>query len=180
MDSNRHMLAAACALALAASYTHAQNPSPPIKPGLWESKAHFEVSGQDNSTPAEQMANLSPDRRARLERIARMRGASLDGALITRRCLVPGSLVDGRWHGGGVERGGENECSTKYGDRNASAWRWHDSCTKAESDAQARFDDPEHFTIERVLTSKLPEANGAVFQTKIEMTWIGADCGSAR
>jgi len=179
MALNRLFPAATCMLALAVSCAQAQ-PSPVLlKPGLWESKTHVAVSGQDNSTPAESMANLAPETRAKIERIARMRGASLDGVSTARRCLSADAIADGRWRGAGGEHGVEHECSTTSTSHDASTWQWHDSCAKAESDTSAHVEDPEHFTIVRTMTPKTREANGAVFESKITMTWIGSDCSRA-
>jgi hypothetical protein len=160
--------------AAAISSAQAQT-APPIKPGLWEIRSEREVDGKKAPDPTEQMKNLPPEVRAKVEAMMKEKGVGLGDGGMNRVCLSRESLDQGRW------QGQSDNCKTEFTDRSTSSWKWHSVCTKpdSESDGEAAFANSENYTVKTLMKTK---AQGQERVTRMTITakWAGNNCGDIK
>ncbi len=149
--------------------------APPIKPGLWQMHSEREVNGQKAPDPSEHMKNLPPEVRAKMQAMMKERGVDISGGAgvgSPKICLSKESLDQGAWQ---REQGG---CQTTYSAQDKQLWKWHSVCSEppSEVDGEARFTDPEHYTVETRMKMQGKGANQTMHMT-IRAEWLGADCG---
>ncbi len=163
-------------LAVAAS-AQAQN-VPPIKPGLWQVKMQHEGAGAPAMPDmGAQLKNMPPEQRKKIEAMMKAQGVDLAGGGPGQMkiCLTKESLDQGSWQG---EQG---SCKTDVTQRSAKSWKWRSVCTqpKAESEGEATFIDPEHYTVKTTTTTAM-QGQTRTIGTTLDSKWLGADCGSIK
>ena len=162
------------ALAVAMSSAHAQT-APPIKPGLWEIRSEREVDGKKAPDPTEQMKNLPPDVRAKVEAMMKEKGIGMGERGVNRVCLSRESLDQGRW------QGQSDNCRTEFTSRTTTSWKWHSACTKpdSESDGEALFTSSENYTVKTDMKMKV-QGQARLSRMTIHAKWTGNDCGDIK
>jgi hypothetical protein len=151
--------------------------APPIKPGLWLVTTEAGADGQKMPDTAAMMAKMPPEMRAQMEAMMKSRGVDMSGgAAGTKICMTRDSLDQGKWQSPDVS------CTTTYGARTSSSWKWHSVCTKPAavvSDGEAEFSNPENYTVK---TSSTMQIMGQTKTTQrvIHSKWLGADCGGLK
>lgn len=158
----------------------AQNPVPPVKPGLWETKiSQLDANGKEMPAPGmEAFAKLSPAARAQMAEMMKARGVQMpdeNGAM--KACLTKDSLDSGAWQQVASEAG----CTTNYSQRSSTAWKWHTSCTtiKSESDGEMTFTGSEAYRTTMRITATV--GGKTTTSTRIiEGKWLGANCGDIK
>lgn len=148
---------------------------PPIKPGLWEIKSEREVDGKKAPDPTEQMKNLPPDVRAKVEAMMKEKGVGMGEGGMNRVCLSRESLDKGSWQG-------QNEnCKTEFTGRSTTSWKWHSVCTRpeSESDGEALFANSENYTVKTHMKMKVQGQERMTTMT-IQAKWMGNNCGDIK
>jgi len=175
------MLSRAARLALVLSALAVAIPSvgaqtvPPIKPGLWEIKSEREVDGKKAADPGEQMKNLPPEVRAKVEAMMKEKGVGMGEGGVNRVCLSRESLDQGRW------QGQSDNCKTDFTSRSTSSWKWRSVCTKpeSESDGEAVFANSENYTVRSDMKTKI-QGQERLTRTLISARWMGNSCGDIK
>ena len=175
-----------CALsALAASLAGiaslaAQNPVPPVKPGLWEARmSQLDASGKEVPPPElGAFAKLSPAARAQMAEMMKARGVQMpDENGVMKSCLTRASLDSGAWQQVATDAG----CTTNYSQRSGQLWKWHTSCTslKSESDGEMTFTGSEAYRT-KMLTTLTTRGNTTTTTRIVEGKWLGSSCGDVK
>ena len=161
-------------LAAAISPTQAQT-APPIKPGLWEIRSEREIDGTKAPDPNEQMKNLPPEVRAKVEAMMKEKGIGVGEGGMNRVCLSRESLDQGQW------QGQSDNCKTDFTNRSTSSWKWRSVCTKpdSESDGEALFSSNENYTVKTLMKTKV-QGQDRLTRTTIHAKWAGNDCGDIK
>jgi hypothetical protein len=175
MSSNLLRAAAVVALCGSAAAVQAQ-PVPPIKPGLWQVSLERAVDGQARPSPADRMANMPPEMRAKMEAAMKARGMDMGGGGGDMKvCHTKESLAQGAWSRQGTS------CKTDVKTRSAASWTWHTSCTQppTETDGETLFSNAENYVVK---TSSTVTMGGQphTSQNTITAKWLGADCGDVK
>jgi hypothetical protein len=177
----RSFTLAAVALILAgAAALKAQNTLPPVKPGLWETRmSQLDANGKEVPSPElAALARMPPAARAQMAEAMRGRGIQMpdeNGAM--KVCLTADTLASGAWQQLATDSG----CTTTYGTRSASVWKWHTSCSslKSESDGEMVFTGSENYRTQ--LTSTLNMNGRTTTSTRIvQGKWLGTACGDVK
>ena len=172
--SFRALLASAL-IALVAGPAVAQT-APPIKPGLWAYDLGTGGTADDAklAQARQQMANLPPETRAKIDAMMKQRGLSMDGSGGIRVCQSRESLDAGKWR-----QGKDSGCKTKVTQRSSSAWKWRATCPDSESDGEAVFSGADAYTVNIRTTLK---SNGAprTVTSQVKAKYLGADCGDPK
>ena len=169
------LVLSALAVAAAAIAPAQAQTVPPIKPGLWEIKSEREVDGKKAPDPTEQMKNLPPEGRAKIEAAMKEKGVGMGEGGMNRVCLSRESLDKGSWQG-------QNEnCKTEFTGRSTSSWKWHSVCTKpeSESDGEALFANSENYTVKSHMKMKVQGQERMTTMT-IQAKWMGNNCGDIK
>jgi len=149
--------------------------APPIKPGLWEIKSEREVDGKKAADPGEQVKNLPPEVRAKIEAMMKEKGVGMGEGGVNRVCLSRESLDQGRW------QGQSENCKTEFTSRSTSSWKWRSVCTKpdSESDGEALFANSENYTVSNRMKTKV-QGQERLTRTMIFAKWVGNNCGDIK
>jgi len=161
-------------LVVAFSSAQAQT-APPIKPGLWEIKSEREVDGKKAAEPSEQMKNLPPEMRAKVQAMMKEKGVGMGEDGVNRICLSRESLDQWRW-----QSQSEN-CKTEFTSRTTSSWKWHSVCTRpdSESDGEAAFANSESYTVKTHTKTKF-QGQDRLSRMAIAAKWVGNNCGDIK
>jgi len=161
-------------LAAAISPARAQT-APPIKPGLWEIRSEREVDGQKAPDPSDQMKNLPPDVRAKVEAMMKEKGIGMGEGGMNRVCLSRETLDQGRW------QGQSDNCKTDFTSRTTSSWKWRSVCTKpdSESDGEALFTNNENYIVKTLMKTKI-QGQERLTKMTIHAKWAGNNCGDIK
>jgi len=161
-------------LAIVLSPVQAQT-APPIKPGLWEIRSEREIDGQKAPDPSEQMKNLPPEVRAKVEAMMKEKGIGAGEGGMNRVCLSRETLDQGQW------QGQSDNCKTEFTTRSASSWKWRSVCTKpdSESEGEARFTNNENYIVKTLMKTKV-QGQDRLTRTTIQAKWAGGDCGDIK
>jgi hypothetical protein len=171
----------AVALSLAgAAALSAQNPLPPVKPGLWETRmSQLDANGKEVPSPElAALARMPPATRAQMAEAMRARGIQMpdeNGAM--KACLTAETLASAAWQQIATDSG----CTTTYSTRSGSVWKWHTSCSslKSESDGEMVFTGSENYRTQ--LTSTLNMNGRTTTSTRImQGKWLGTACGDIK
>ena len=158
---------------------HAQTPmpTPPVKPGLWETRmSELDASGKE--VPAPELAAFSkmpPEMRAQMAAAMKARGVQMpDANGAVKACLTRELLDSDGWQQMAANTG----CTTTYSTRSNSVWRWRSSCKSlnSESDGETTFTGSEGYRSK--ITTTATVAGKATTTTRvIQGKWLGASCG---
>ena len=155
-------------------------PTPPVKPGLWETTSSVLDADGHEVPPPEQaaLARLTPEMRASMAESLKARGITLpDANGATRACLTRELFASGQWQQVAAEAG----CTTTFSSRTTPTWKWHSSCTamKAESDGEMTFASDESYRA--TLTTTVTLAGKTRTSKRIvRAKWIAASCGDLK
>lgn len=168
-------LSVGAAIAMAAA-----PPTPPIKPGLWQTKmTTVDASGKEvPSAGQEALARMTPEMRARMAEMMKGRGMAMpepDGTM--KLCVSKEMLDTGAWQQATADTG----CTMNYLSTSGSTWKWHSSCPalSAESDGEITFTNAESYQSKITTTTTLrgqTRTTTRVMQSK----FLGADCGDIK
>jgi Protein of unknown function (DUF3617) len=171
---NASMLTGGVAI-LAASLVLASD-APPIKPGLWQVTTEAGADGQKMPDPSAMLEKMPPEMREKMAAMMKERGVDMSGgAGGTKICMTRDSLDQGKW------QSPEISCTTTYGARTSSSWKWHSVCTKPvmTSDGEAEFSNPENYTVKTSSTMQIM-GQAKTTQRVIHSKWLSADCGGLK
>lgn len=157
-----------------------------VKVGLWESTASIEVSGmpampQMPAISPDQLAQMPPEARARIEAMMKGRGGSPQ-ANTSRYCLAKDSLRQALYNS-------DKSCTNKLVSSSGTTQQIHLECTRGNtrSTGDMTLDrvDAEHLKGNGVLKTTGDASTGAAGRTmdvKISFSshWISADCGDIK
>ncbi len=163
-----------------AASLRAQNPVPPVKVGLWETRMSvLDASGKEVPAPElAAFARMSPQQRAQMAEMMKARGVIMpDESGAMKSCLTKELLDAGAWQSLSAETG----CTTTYSTRTNSLWKWHTSCAsiKTESDGEMVFTGSESYRTKMISTTAItgtPTTSTRIIQGK----WLGAACGDVK
>lgn len=174
-----------CAVTLAVSLAgvaviEAQNPVPPVKPGLWQTTmSQLDASGKEMPAPGlDALAKMSPAAREKMAATMKAQGVQMpDEHGVMKACLTRESLNSGAW----AQVASEAGCTTNYSQRTGSAWKWHSSCPglKTESDGEMVFTGAEGYRT-TMRTTRTVGANATTTTRIISGKWLSADCGDIK
>lgn len=158
----------------------AQNPVPPVKPGLWETRmSQLDASGQEVPSPElAALAKMPPEMRAKMAEVMRARGVQLpeeNGAI--KACLSKETLDSGTWQ----QLASESGCTTTFSARSGSTWKWHSTCPSlhAESDGETVFDGSESYRT-KVTTTATVNNKTTTTTRVVQGKWLSASCGDIK
>jgi hypothetical protein len=155
----------------------AQN-RPPIKAGLWEVQHSREVNGEKAPDLSEQLKNLPPEARKRMEAHMRQRGVEMGGSSgVMKMCLSEQALSRDDW-----ASGGGSHCKTEVLSRGAGVWKWRSTCggtPPTTAVGETRFQGDTAYTTVVDIVSQRQEQP---LKTHLEMrgSWLSADCGQIK
>ncbi len=145
-----------------------------IKPGLWEQTTTMEVAGMSampQLTP-EQLAQMPPAARARLEGMAQGGGQTIT----TKVCHTRESLADARSYSRQ-----DASCTSKVTNMTATKVEVHTECTgrmKSSGDFVVDRVDAEHTKMSGVFKTEGDHPMSTKMSTSGK--WISADCGDVK
>jgi len=158
-----------------------------VKVGLWETTVTSETSGMANNPgmpqiPADKLAQLPPEQRARIEGMLKTRG--MGGAQTTthKMCLTKEALNRP------LNFSQDNSCTQKLVSSSSSKEEVHVECTrdtgKSSGDMTIERVDSEHVKGGGTITGamKMPNGNTQPLNMKVSWTakWIASDCGDVK
>lgn len=155
-------------------------PTPPVRPGLWETKmSELDANGKEVPSAAfAALAGMPPEQRAAMAAAMRARGVQMpDENGVVRVCLSKESLDGGAWE----QMAASSGCTTTYATRSNTNWKWHSSCAamKIESDGETVFTGGEAYRTKVTSTSGM--RSPAMTSTRVvQGKWLGAACGDIK
>lgn len=150
-----------------------------VKLGLWESTTQTEMPGMSSmpGIPAEALAQMPPEQRARLEAMMKGRGAGGPGAIKTKYCLTEESLKQGQV--GQVDK----SCTYKVVSSSPSKQVIHMDCKKdgttMTGDMTVVRVDEGHYTATVAMKSSGGEVPVNV-KMSLDNKWLSSNCGSVK
>jgi len=160
----------------AAAQAQAQVPTDALQPGLWEFKQQMQWPGRPDmgaqmAQLQQQMKNLPPEVRQKVEQQMASKGMALgdDGAM--RICITPEQAKAGPMQ---MEQG-QGQCAFTKTNRSGNTWTGHMVCKQppSEGDFTTTLHGPTHFSTKAVLTS---QQHGRI-EMQTEARRLGGDCG---
>jgi hypothetical protein len=150
-----------------------------VKPGLWQVRMHGTTSGEP-PIPAEALANLPPEQRAKFEAAIRAAMARAGAPRVTKSCITAEQLRRV------PDFGRDRECRQTVVTRTATELELRQVCTGTGSD-EARMSGTVHFTaVDRETVEGTAEitrsSRGQAMKVneKISGKWLGPDCGDVK
>jgi hypothetical protein len=160
----------------------AQNtmPTPPVKPGLWETRmSQLDANGREVPSPEfAALGKLPPEQRQKMAEAMRANGVELpDASGAMKSCLSKESLDSGMWQQLAAQAG----CVTTFSTRTNSAWKWHSACSslQSESDGETAFNGSESYRTKMTTTSTMAGKTQTTTRV-IQGKWLGAACGDIK
>lgn len=155
-------------------------PAPPVKTGLWAIKSSArDADGRDVAPPEQAaFARMSPEARARMAEMMKGRGVAMpDADGTTKVCLTKEMFDSGTWQQAAADSG----CTTAYGSRTGSTWKWHTSCTRmqSESDGEVVFNSPESYRTTLTTTMVMRGQKNTTTRV-VDSRWLSASCGDVK
>jgi hypothetical protein len=170
------MLLAVLAGGLGVSAAHAGPITLNVRPGLWE----MTVSGQSSGMPpipAEVLARMTPEQRAKFQAAIAARMAGGDKPHVYKSCITQTTLQRGFDTG---ESSAQRKCTQTVLSSSASAMDGREECTggRARVSGHFHFTAPDPMTVNGAI--ELAINNGSHTMTMkqvIHAKWVGTDCG---
>jgi hypothetical protein len=154
-----------------------------IKAGVWETNNKMGAGGgklqEAMAMVQQQMKNMSPEQRARIEGAMASQGVviSNDG-VVAKVCITPEMAAKQQLP---VQQGGNGNCSFQHAPVVGNSMKFSFSCTnpQANGEGTATFISPTAYTSSTRVTTT---ATGASETVNIESTarWLGAECGAVK
>lgn len=149
-----------------------------VKPGLWETTSTTDMGGMPAmpQIPADKLAQLPPDQRARIEAMMKGRGATPN---VSKVCLTKEALAKALSF-----TQNNNNCTQKVTTLSASKQEVHFECTgqfKGAGDLIIERLDSEHAKGDMVMKGE-GGRGGTPMSMKMSFTtkYLGADCGDVK
>lgn len=172
----RAIVLASLAAALAA-FSASASAAPLFKPGLWEI-SNTPGSGAGGAQvqgllalAQQQMQNMDPAQRARIEGMMAQNGVVIDnGSLSAKACITPAMAARQQMP---VQQKGD--CSYRYEAASGNSLRYSFSCSKpqARGEGTAVFSDAANYTA----TTRVSSGEHSL-SIDSRGRWLGRDCGS--
>lgn len=160
----------------------AQNsiPTPPVKPGLWETRmSQLDANGQEVASPElAALSRMPPEQREKMAEAMRARGIQLpDANGVMKACLDKASLNSGAWQQVASQAG----CTTTFSTQTASTWKWHSACTSinSESDGETTFNGSEGYRTKVTTTATIAGKTRTTTRI-VQGKWISSSCGDIK
>jgi len=152
---------------------------PDIKPGLWEVTSHPQISGQ-MPIPEEELAKLTPERRAKVEAAMQSSMASAAKPRVYKECMTAEKIAKG-FETADPSEGGS--CKKNVITSSSSELQLREECSRPDGKTTVDV----HFqisggvrmtgTINAVMTAGSRTMN---MNSKLEGKWLGSSCGSVK
>jgi Protein of unknown function (DUF3617) len=152
---------------------------PNIEPGLWEVATNPQVSGE-MPIPAEQLAKMTPEQRARLEAAVKASLAKTTKPKVYKECMTQEKIA----RGFDMDRNADQpSCKRKVVSSTANELTLHDECSRADGKSTSDV----HFEIKggTRMSGKINFVMSSGGKTMtvnstVQGKWLGADCGSVK
>ena len=173
-----HRIASICAVGLALAGWSAGVLALDVKPGLWETTTSREGGGGGMPIPADVLAKMSPEQRAKMEARMKERAAAGPKVNATKSCITAERLK----RGFDVDRSPDPSCKRTVINQTANRLEAHTECSGEHTrSSDFRFEALNRETIKGQI--KIVSMRGGEASTiNIEMTskWLGGDCGTLK
>jgi hypothetical protein len=175
----RRLVQLACAsLAISVIAQAADFVKPNIKPGLWEVTNSPQVTG-DMPISEDQLAQMTPEQRARLEAAMKAGMASANKPRTYKECMTPEKIA----RGFDIDKGEGKSCKRKIVSSTPTELQLHDECDSTERKTVSDV----HFQVKggTQMTGKINVVMSSGSKTMtvnslVQGKWLGADCGSVK
>jgi len=150
-----------------------------VKLGLWEMMMNPKISGDVPSIPEEQLQNMTPEQRAKVQAAMQGMMANLGKPKRMKECMTPERLAKG--FNTGAEDG--NNCKTTVVKNSGSEFESTQQCSDAQGNRQSKLRisalSSDH--IQGSVHSDMSRGGkGMTFDATVEGKWLGADCGTVK
>jgi hypothetical protein len=147
-----------------------------VRPGLWE----MTVSGESTGTPtipAEALARMTPEQRAKVEAAIGAAMASAGKPHVYKSCVTEKTLQRGFDTG---ESNAQRKCTRTVVSSSASAMDGREECTGGRGSVNGHFhaEAPDPVTVNVTVDLTINEGAHAMTMKRVmHGKWVGADCG---
>jgi hypothetical protein len=147
-----------------------------VRPGLWE----MTVSGQGSGMPpipAEALARLTPEQRAKFEAAMTARMAGADKPHVYKSCITEKTLQRGFDTG---ESNAQRKCTQTILSSSASAMDGREECNggRARMSGHFHFVAPDPVTVNGTVDLTINDGSHTMTMKHVmHGKWVGADCG---
>jgi len=164
---------------LACGHAGAALAAPPnAKPGLWESTVTRQMEGTPVA-PVADSAKLTPEQRARLEQMMRLRGTTAPTTSIVRYCVTTEAAQ--RWESFVQESGTDPKCERSVQDESAASLKMSFVCAGGQQQGTAAFTATDANRIRGTISLVRRETGGDRKTTvDIDSRWVSGDCGAVK
>ena len=154
----------------------ADSPSLKVKPGLWQMTTDTERSGAP-PIPAETLARLTPEQRARLEANFQQSLGPRHG--VTRHCVTQAEIDKGFE---GISDMGGGQCVRRVTEQTSTLRAGTFTCTGREpSSGSYRFEATSAEAVVGNWNARIGEGSQPMnMKAAIQGKWLGADCGDVK
>jgi hypothetical protein len=178
MSTSRVLLTALTFSVGTALTAHADGISLNVRPGLWE----MTTSGQSSGTPpipAELLASMPPERRAKIEAAMAASMARSNASHTFQQCVTPESLKRGIE---ADENKGGRSCTQRIVSSNGSAMDIDEECSGRERvSGKIHFEAASPEAMDGSVNLAMTDGVHAMtIKRVIKGKWLGADCGSVK
>jgi hypothetical protein len=175
----RVLLAGLCAGIVSTAASHAAPVPLNVRTGLWEMTSSGQTTGAP-AFPASILAQLPPERRAKIEAAMNARRTQQSTPRVTKQCITEKSLHRG--FNPDSRSGPELSCQTTVASSTATIMEVHENCTGREKvKGTFRFEaltpDTMNGTIDMVMTDG---THTMTIKRVISGKWLSADCGNVK
>ncbi len=149
-----------------------------LRPGLWEMTSEGQISGAP-PIPAEVLARLPPDRRAKMEAALAASRARAAKPHVSRQCITAESLQRGI----DLDEKRGNDCQEKVVSSSSSEMDVQIECKgpRQASSGNVHFATGGPERLSGTINMKVSDgAQNMTMRRVIEGKWIAADCGSVK
>lgn len=157
--------------------------TPPMKAGLWEfTQGERKLDGQPmpdvSSQMAEQLKNMPPAIRQKIEAQMKANGVQMGGAggnTAYRMCISADMLSKNMW------QKNDGNCTSESMSHSGNTWRWKVKCTEpqGEGEGSSTFSGSDSFTTKMHMTM-LQEGKKQTMDMSSSAKWLSTDCGGIK
>jgi Protein of unknown function (DUF3617) len=156
-----------------------------VKLGLWEMAMDPKISGDAPSIPQDQLANMTPEQRARIQAAMQEMMASLRQPKMMKECMTPEKLAKG-FNTGSQD---SSNCKTSIVKNTGSEFESTQQCSDREGNRTSKIHvsalSSDHIlgTVHSDMAQSgmgQGSGKGMTFDATIEGKWVGADCGTVK
>jgi hypothetical protein len=147
-----------------------------VKLGLWEMVTKPQVTGDMAAMAAPDMANMTPEQRARMQQAMQAAMASMQEPRVIRECMTAEKLSRG------FNIGNDN-CKTTVVKNSSTEFEVHGQCAERDGahTVVAHFTALSSDHVVGTAHSDMSHNGSAMsFDAKMEGKWLSADCGNVK